>query len=403
MENIVQDNQVSSSGQENSPPPENNVEMLKEDLEVVGNLDLPLDEIDVSNADVTNKIQPELEKQQNKNLNDPNATFICELCHTEPKKLQTYFLHLILFHHEKELCEYLEVNPKIQKNYMCPMCKKTMSSNNHQEYLIHYFMGHDQEFVMRLQEKSVRKSKETSIIIKPAIIDDGQKQCPICNFYFPNEIALNNHIKSKHETNICEICKSDAKFTEAGFVQHLLFEHFRHVHDQLQNIKYPSDCKGCNILLTDFQAALDHVVEKHEVLKLLYNNKIKEIQAEELKKKPEKAAMIVQNTNVTVAKKEEISSEVKEHYECNICRVKFGQKVKYDKIGELRSHLAVTHFKDLLLKELKDQLEKFPLCPFKNCPSMFNNQNLGKYSCSTKTLKTIFYKVDLEISNNPKI
>ena len=292
MENIVQDNQVSSSGQENSPPPENNVEMLKEDLEVVGNLDLPLDEIDVTNADVTNKIQPEqLEKQQqNKNLNDPNATFICELCHTEPKKLQTYFLHLILFHHEKELCEYLEVNPKIQKNYMCPMCKKTMSSNNHQEYLIHYFMGHDQEFVMRLQEKSVRKSKETSIIIKPAIIDDGQKQCPICNFYFPNEIALNNHIKSKHETNICEICKSDAKFTEAGFVQHLLFEHFRHVHDQLQNIKYPSDCKGCNILLTDFQAALDHVVEKHEVLKLLYNNKIKEIQAEELKKKPEKAA-----------------------------------------------------------------------------------------------------------------
>ena len=61
--------------------------------------------------------------------------------------------------------------------------------------------------------------------------------------------------------------------------------------------------------------------------------------------------------------------------------MKYGQKLKYDKIGQLRSHLAVTHFKDMMLKEIEKQLEKFPLCPFENCPTMFNKPCLSKYLC----------------------
>ena len=34
------------------------------------------------------------------------------------------------------------------------------------------------------------------------------------------------------------------------------------------------------------------------------------------------------------------------------------------------------NFQDLYFNDLKNQYEKFPICPFKDCPSMFNNKNL---------------------------
>ena len=68
-------------------------------------------------------------------------------------------------------------------------------------------------------------------------------RCPICQFFFPNEEALNIHIKAKHEIDKkCEICNSEQKFTAAGFDQHLLFEHFKHVHDQIKGITFPHNC-----------------------------------------------------------------------------------------------------------------------------------------------------------------
>ena len=66
--------------------------------------------------------------------------------------------------------------------------------------------------------------------------------------------------------------------------------------------------------LQDFQEALDHVVVQHHVLKQLYVNEL-------LKQKKE------------------------EHYECIVCKNKHRKLVKFDKVEELRSHLAVDHFK----------------------------------------------------------
>ena len=131
---------------------------------------------------------------------------------------------------------------------------------------------------------------------------------------------MNIHIKAKHEIDKkCEICNSEQKFTTAGFEQHLLFEHFKHVHDQINSLSFPYNCNRCNVPLQDFQEALDHVVVQHHVLKQLYVNEL-------LKQKKE------------------------EHYECIVCKNKHRKLVKFDKVEELRSHLAVDHFKVIIKK-----------------------------------------------------
>ena len=71
--------------------------------------------------------------------------------------------------------------------------------------------------------------------------------------------------------------------------------------------------------MNDFQEALDHVVVQHHVLKQLYVNEL-------LKQKKE------------------------EHYECIVCKNKHRKLVKFDKVEELRSHLAVDHFKVNIIK-----------------------------------------------------
>ena len=128
---------------------------------------------------------------------------------------------------------------------------------------------------------------------------------------------MNIHIKAKHEIDKkCEICNSEQKFTTAGFDQHLLFEHFKHVHDQIKDFTFPYNCNSCNVSLNGFQEALDHVVVKHHVLKQLYVNELLNLKKEE-----------------------------KDHYECIVCKNKHRKLVKFDKVEQLRSHLAVDHFK----------------------------------------------------------
>ena len=114
----------------------------------------------------------------------------------------------------------------------------------------------------------------------------------------------------------CEICNGEQKFTTAEFDQHLLFEHFKLILDQIEVITFPHNCNSCNVHLKDFQETLDHVVMKHHVLKQLYVNEVSKLKKEE-----------------------------KDHYECIVCKNKHRKLVKFDKVEQLRSHLAVDHFK----------------------------------------------------------
>ena len=72
----------------------------------------------------------------------------------------------------------------------------------------------------------------------------------------------------------CELCNRDQKFTTAGFYQHLLVGHFKHVREEIKDYTFPHKCNSCNISSKNFQDALDHVVEKHHVLEELYVNEL---------------------------------------------------------------------------------------------------------------------------------
>ena len=58
---------------------------------------------------------------------------------------------------------------------------------------------------------------------------------------------------------------------------HLLFEHFQHVHQRWKIQNFPMCCPSCKIALHDFKSALDHMILKHQVLRQLYNNKVKNL------------------------------------------------------------------------------------------------------------------------------
>ena len=76
----------------------------------------------------------------------------------------------------------------------------------------------------------------------------------------------------------CLICQNqDQKFTETAFDHHLLFEHFKHVHQRWKIQNFPMCCPSCKIALHDFKSALDHMILKHQVLRQLYNNKVKNL------------------------------------------------------------------------------------------------------------------------------
>ena len=76
----------------------------------------------------------------------------------------------------------------------------------------------------------------------------------------------------------CLICQNqDQKFTETAFDHHLLFEHFQHVHQRWKIQNFPMCCPSCKITLHDFKSALDHMILKHQVLRQLYNNKVKNL------------------------------------------------------------------------------------------------------------------------------
>ena len=94
---------------------------------------------------------------------------------------------------------------------------------------------------------------------------------------FSTKNALNTF--NNQNTKSCEICKNDVKFTDAGFVQHLLFAHFKYIYDKF-NVKtsYPTHCKNCKIPLNNAVEGLDHFIDEHKILEKLYNIKKKKIE-----------------------------------------------------------------------------------------------------------------------------
>lgn len=89
-------------------------------------------------------------------------TYTCGLCENNVQTvmdLQKYFLHLIFIHHSNSLCQYLEINPQESKTHKCSQCQK--QCHGHQAYLVHYFMGHEKQFLLDLQAKEVQKKKSS--------------------------------------------------------------------------------------------------------------------------------------------------------------------------------------------------------------------------------------------------
>ena len=86
-----------------------------------------------------------------------------------------------------------------------------------------------------------------------------------------------------------------------------------------------------------------------------------------------------ESQNETTLPIQEISPDEKlseEYFHCSICKTKHLRVLKFDQLEELRLHLAQDHFNELILKDLKEQLLKNPVCPMNNCESLFNQLKL---------------------------
>ena len=90
-----------------------------------------------------------------------------------------------------------------------------------------------------------------------------------------------------------------------------------------------------------------------------------------------------ESQNETTSPIQEISPDEKlseEYFHCSICKTKHLRVLKFDQLEELRLHLAQDHFNDLILKDLKEQLLKNPVCPMTNCESLFNQLKLVSHT-----------------------
>ena len=76
----------------------------------------------------------------------------------------------------------------------------------------------------------------------------SEYECDHCHMKFTELANLKKHIVFNHPISdqgskykLCQICNVGMAYTEAKFTQHLLSEHFPHIHRQLQNMPYPRD------------------------------------------------------------------------------------------------------------------------------------------------------------------
>lgn len=68
--------------------------------------------------------------------------------------------------------------------------------------------------------------------------------------------------------------------------------------------------------------------------------------------------------------------QLKEYFQCLMCKSSKTREMNFREVKDLRVHLAVHHFKELLRRDVELSLDKFPICPYTNCESMFNKKEL---------------------------
>ena len=64
-----------------------------------------------------------------------------------------------------------------------------------------------------------------------------------------------------------------------------------------------------------------------------------------------------------------------EIFQCLMCRNQ-GITSNFQTETFLRIHVALKHFKAMILSDIKSNLKKYPICPYPNCDSMFNKVEL---------------------------
>ena len=300
-EENVQVNQISSSGQDNSP--------------VAASPESPPAQ--------------ELEK-----------SYKCRICdndidHKEDKKFK---LHLILFHFKDDLLQ------RYQSDVRCQYCPKDLTSDNALAKIIHVGVAHHEVVLDEVYEQAVKNKiineplpsspmvqvpappepSSAQVLVPPVqapmeanqgqvvpmskpasgqvpipkaeadpepipikastndsieinhdlsrILDDGgQPMCNFCNRYFPDHASVGKHIDEKHKEE-CKLCQ--AVFI-GDFDEHLVTEHFAMEYNMIiSRIKFPKNCQGCpNVVMKDREGCIKHMNQVHDLARKQYDLK----------------------------------------------------------------------------------------------------------------------------------
>ena len=135
--------------------------------------------------------------------------FKCELCKEEPKSemnFHIYCTHLISSHHEKELCEYLQIsNPKqVRKCQICPHWE-----SNGLEFLLHHFTVHEKGFLIQFHQKKIAEKKEKNLPKKVAPMAANNNKDKVVPMIVPNDEFVDDEGGSGNTQTGCEISREN--------------------------------------------------------------------------------------------------------------------------------------------------------------------------------------------------
>ena len=232
--------------------------------------------------------------------------------------------------------------------------------------------------------------------INKRYVTKNKYQCKECNFESYNRSELFKHFKEKkhfkqkddsieileesinkryrmRDKYFCKKCDFGS-FVAAESIEHALTHLPKDAEDNeiAPNSFRLKKCQICSSQFTNESALNEHIKTKHNLIEV---SKEPEVKVEPETPKPEAEPIDAMDIN-----SEDMNKKDEPYYECSICKKSKPNNLldKFAKIEELRIHLVSTHFRDLLLKQLKDQLSKFPICPAENCQAMFNQVQFVK-------------------------
>ena len=348
--------------------------------------------------------------------------FKCALCDTtKPLENENKFrLHVSINHIKSDAKNIF--SKETQASAKCPKCSKPNPS--FETLLIHYFLSScgkselDAFYFKKVaeaeemdntlnalndileianipvQEDQITVANPTYVLVTPAAAastnqrttnaggggggDDEQKQCNICQFFFPNKSALQMHIVTKHPEAIkgqeqCPICL-EFFASKAHLQLHSLNQHPTGQPQQAVSKIKPSApvSKPCKICNKTFQNLLGHVANHHfreDILSTL----------------PEMPPFKCKNCPNTLPSRMDLFTHtaiwhglardlyakgVVKFYECSMCKVKgVTDSIMHQTLNDLKIHLAVTHLRVSLTNQLEK--DKSVPCPISGCDQAF--------------------------------